>query len=450
MKWPGLNAWLDEGLRRLARNAGTLIIGNVMQSSLGLISLAVTARVLGPADFGKLVIAVAYGSIVTQLIGFQSWQAVIRYGAAALTQNDTRQFLGIVKTGAFLDLTAALAASLVAVAGVTFASDLLGIDRQSQAVAMLVSMAIATNLVGTPTALLRLFDNYRMLVVKSFVTSLLKLLLVVATYLADGGLWAFALAWIGAQVFGNVLLFGLGVRELAKRRLFTRSTQTVAGTFRRHPDLARFFVFTNLNATARALRDLDIPVLGWLLGPGPTAGFKIARQLAGALNKVIDPFFVAVYPDLARLHSAGNTSAALSLVRRSGLSLGAMATAGLMVFLMVGEPLMVLVLGEAFRSAYPVTAWCVAGAVIWAFVQPVQPMLMVYGRQSVLFGINIATTLVYLAAVAGAAVSFGVTGVGATFAAYMLLWAILTVQLLMRTAAQQPVPLEPTTRAQDA
>ena len=83
MKWPGLNAWLDEGLRRLARNAGTLIIGNVMQSSLGLISLAVTARVLGPADFGKLVIAVAYGSIVTQLIGFQSWQAVIRYGAAA-------------------------------------------------------------------------------------------------------------------------------------------------------------------------------------------------------------------------------------------------------------------------------------------------------------------------------------------------------------------------------
>jgi O-antigen/teichoic acid export membrane protein len=282
------------------------------------------------------------------------------------------------------------------------------------------------------------------------VTSLLKLLLVVAAYLAHGGLWAFALAWVSSQVFGNVLLFGLGVRELAKRRLVTRSTQTVAGTFRRHPDLARFFVFTNLNATARTLRDLDIPVLGWLLGPSATAGFKIARQLAGALNKVIDPFFVAVYPDLARLHSTGNTSAALSLVRRSGLSLGAMATAGLMAFLIVGEPLMVLVLGEAFRSAYPVTAWCVAGAVIWAFVQPVQPMLMVYGRQSALFGINIATTLVYLAAVAGAAVSFGVTGVGATFAAYMLLWAFLTAQLLMRTAAQQPVPLEPTTRAQDA
>jgi O-antigen/teichoic acid export membrane protein len=132
MKWPEFNAWLDEGMRRLARNAGTLIVGNVMQSSLGLISLAVTARVLGPADFGKLVIAVAYGSIVTQLIGFQSWQAVIRYGAAALTQDDTRQFLGIVKTGVFLDLAAALAASLVAVAGVTFASGPLGIDRGSR------------------------------------------------------------------------------------------------------------------------------------------------------------------------------------------------------------------------------------------------------------------------------------------------------------------------------
>ena len=445
-----VNDWVDEGLRRLARNAGTLIFGNAMHSALGLVSLAMTARALGPTGLGKLVIAVAYASIITQLIGFQSWQAVIRYGAGALARGDSRQFMGVVKAGAALDVAAALVASLVALAGVTFGADLAGIDEESRAVALLVSSAIAVNFVGTPTALLRIFDKYKLFVVQAFVTSLLKLVLVMVAYLAGGALWAFALAWVGSQVFGHLLLAAMGLRELGKRQLAQSDGHTVVETFRRHPDLARFFLFTNLNGTARTLRDLDVPILAWILGPSATGSFKIARQLAGSLNKIIDPFFVAVYPDLARLHSTGKSSAALSLVRRSALSLGAVGSAVLVVFVAVGEPLMVLVLGEAFRSAYPVTAWCFAGAVIWAFAQPISPMLMVYGRHSALFAINMATTLIYLVAVGVAAVSIGVTGVGAVFAAYMLLWTTLTLHLLARTASQDPGQLDAAAPARDA
>lgn len=445
-----LAVWLDDGLRRLVRNASTLIVGNAMQSAIGLASLALTARALGPPDFGKLVIAVAYASIVTQLIGFQSWQAVIRYGTGALARDDTRQFMGIVKTGTVLDLLAAIVASLVALAGVMLGADLIGIDAESRAVALLVSLAIAANIIGTPTALLRIFDRYKLFVVQSLVTSVLKLLLVGAAFLAGGDLWTFALAWVASQVFGHMLRAGLAVRELVKRRLLASRGQTITATFRMHPDLARFFLFTNLNSTARILRDLDVPILAWLLGPGAAGSFKIARQLAGSLNKIIDPFFVVVYPDLARLHSAGTTSVALSLVRRSALSLGALASALLVVFIIVGEPLMVLVLGEAFRDSFPVTAWCVAGAAIWAFAQPISPMLMVYGRHSALFVINMVTTLLYLLAVAGAAVSIGLTGVGAAFAGFLLLWAVLSTYLLVRTASRHHHEFESTARTQDA
>lgn len=436
--------WLDDGLRRLIRNAGTLIVGNAMQSCIGLVSLAITARALGSADFGRLIVAVAYATIITQLIGFQSWQAVIRYGAAALEKDDARQFMGVVKTGVFLDVLAAVVASLVALAGVTFGADLVGIDAESRAVAQLVSLAILANIIGTPTALLRIFNRYRMFVVQSFLTSLLKLVLVGMASLTGGGLWAFALAWVSSQVFGYVLLAAFAVRELLKRDLMASGGQSLAETFRIHPDLAQFFLFTNLNSSARTLRDLDVPILAWILGPSATGSFKIARQFAGALNKIIDPFFVAIYPDLAKLHSAGKTGAALSLVRRSALSLGVIVSSVLVVFILAGEPLIVLVLGDEFRGAYAVTAWCIVGAVIWAFAQPISPMLMVYGRHSALFAINIATTCLYLVAVAAAAVTFGLTAVGIAFAGFLLLWTVLSMRLLVTTASRHSHELENT------
>lgn len=428
-----LAEWLDESLRRVVRNAGTLVMGNAMQSALGVVSLAVTARALGPADFGRLVLATAYASVVTMLLGFQSWQAVIRYGTQALTRDNVREFMGVVRAGAVLDAAAAVAACAVALSVVTFGACLIGLDDQSRAVAQLASVAIIANIVGTPTALLRVFDRYKLFVVQTFLTSLTKLILVGVAFVLDGGLWAFALAWIASQVFGYVLLVGLGVRELVHRGMLNAPSLGLRETFRVHPDLAHFFLITNLYSTVRALRDLDIPLLGWALGPSATASFKIARQVAAALNKVIDPFFVAVYPDLARLHSQGKTADAKRLVYRSAVSLGAVGVVVFAVFLVIGEPLMVWVLGEEFRAAYVVTAWCIVGAVVWAFAQPLSPMLMVLGRHAPLLVINVTASVLYLIGVGTSAKFIGLSGVGAAYAGFLLLWALLSALLLKRS-----------------
>jgi O-antigen/teichoic acid export membrane protein len=429
--------WLKEGgPARLLRNAGTLIAGNAMRSGLGLVSLAVTARGLGPEQFGKLVIAVAFTSIVTQVVAFQSWQAVIRYGTSALVADDARRFAGVVKAGAALDLLAAVVAAAIAAGGVWLAAGAIGIDAESRSVAYLFSAAIVANLVGTPTGVLRVFERYSLFVIQSFLASLVKLLLVGAAYLSGGGLWEFALAWAVSQAFGNLLLLGFGARELARRKFSLARAEPLGRTFRAHPDLASFFVLTNLSGTARTLRDLDVPILGWLLGPGATGTFKIARQLAGTLNKFIDPFFVVVYPDLARLHFTEKTSAVRQLAWKSALLIGAMMTVVFLLFVLVGEPLLTLVLGEAYHEAYPVAVWCVAGAVIWAFAHPISPMLMVYGRQSALLALNVVTSLLYLAAVVAAAPRLGLTGVGAAYAGFLLLWTVLSVRLVVKASAQ--------------
>jgi O-antigen/teichoic acid export membrane protein len=63
-------------------------------------------------------------------------------------------------------------------------------------------------------------------------------------------------------------------------------------------------------------------------------------------------------------------------------------------------------------------------------------MLMVYGRQSALLVLNIVTSLLYLAAVVAAAPRLGLTGVGAAYAGFLLLWTVLAVRLVITASAQ--------------
>lgn len=429
--------WNDGGLRRLGRNAGTLVLGNALQSSLGIVSLAITARALGPSEFGKLALAISYATIITQLIGFQSWHAIIRYGTAALTREDRERFVGLVKSGFTLDVGAAAIAACLAVIGVLAGRDLIGLDEQSAGVALLFAIAILANITGTPTAILRIFDRYRLFVVQSFITSLIKIVLVALAWWLDARLWTLALAWCLSQVIGNALLAWFALRELAARGMLGEHGLGVRATFREHPDLAKFFLMTNLNSTTRTLRDLDMAAVGWFLGAAAAGSFRVGRQLAGALNKVVDPFYNAVYPDLARLRAQGETEAAMRLVWRSAVSLGSIGVVVLVGFALIGETVMVLVLGESFRTSFPLALWCVAGGAVWAFAQPLAPMLMVLGRQSALFTLNIVATALYLAALIVLGRLFGPTAVGAAFAGYLLLWTASCVALLLGAVARE-------------
>ena len=52
-----LYRWLKEdSFKQLFKNAGTLLSGNMVAWILGLITFAITARILGPTQFGILVL----------------------------------------------------------------------------------------------------------------------------------------------------------------------------------------------------------------------------------------------------------------------------------------------------------------------------------------------------------------------------------------------------------
>ena len=74
--------WLNDApLATRLVNIGHLMSGNLIGAVVGVVGFVVTARALGPADYGVLALTYSYVRIVGTLVGFQSWQPLIKYGA---------------------------------------------------------------------------------------------------------------------------------------------------------------------------------------------------------------------------------------------------------------------------------------------------------------------------------------------------------------------------------
>src|SRR5437870_2394298 len=82
----------DRVLARVFKNAGLLLGGRATTGVLNLAILAISAHALGAEQFGLVVLVQTYALTVQAVATFQSWQAVIRYGALALERRDTAAF----------------------------------------------------------------------------------------------------------------------------------------------------------------------------------------------------------------------------------------------------------------------------------------------------------------------------------------------------------------------
>jgi O-antigen/teichoic acid export membrane protein len=98
------NWFSDLIFRRVFKNAGFLLSGKVATGLFGLAYLSLAARGLGIEQFGILVLVQTYVQVVVGLTTFHSWQAVIRYGAISVENDDTAGFQKLISFTTALDV----------------------------------------------------------------------------------------------------------------------------------------------------------------------------------------------------------------------------------------------------------------------------------------------------------------------------------------------------------
>src|SRR3546814_7748203 len=101
-------ARLPRGVRAAARNLGWLLASRGVLAVLSLVYLGVATRTLGAADFGRFALITGASQAIALLVGFQTWQIVVRYGVDHLNSGDDVGLAALLRACVGLDVLSAV------------------------------------------------------------------------------------------------------------------------------------------------------------------------------------------------------------------------------------------------------------------------------------------------------------------------------------------------------
>ena len=300
----------DDLLSRVLLNSAHLFSSNSISLVLGFVQGILAARLLGLADYGLVVLVMAYASTVNGLFSFRMSELVVRYAGEYLEQGQREKAAALVKAAGLGEAGVSLLAFLVVAATAGLASRLIIKMPGSEWMIVLYSLGLLANFnTETSTGVLQATGKVRLRGLVNLAQTALSLTIIGAAFLIHRSTGAFqsqlVLIALAGYLAGKSLL-GLGLFATAQVELrrvlgagWSRASLRVLPSAR---ELVRFAVSSNLSATAILIfRESELLWIGFFLNPEAAALFKNAYTIVLFLAVPADPLILAVYPELNRL-----------------------------------------------------------------------------------------------------------------------------------------------------
>lgn len=380
--------------RRLARNAGWIFGSRGFNAVVGIFYLAIVARSLGPIGFGSYALILTYAQLLANLVQFQSWKAIVRYGALHVAANRLDQLSRLFGFATTLDFGSALLGALIAVAGVPLLAQLLHWSPDEQQTAAMFAVVLLLTTGSAPSGILRLFDRFDLLAYCEAVGPLVRLGGALFLWLTGGSVTGF-LAIVGASVVAQTLSKWAAALLINQSRLeFGRSA--FSRTLEENERLWPFMLQTNMsNSVSMFWLQLGTLSVGAVAGAAEAGAFRLGRRLAEGIVSSIEPIALAIYPEFARLVATGSHAQLRKVVTRITIGSTALAVLLLLVTGFGGELILRLFAGKEFEFAYPFFfLLSVATAIDLAGIA-FEPVQNAHGRSWVILRSKLVAAAVY-------------------------------------------------------
>jgi O-antigen/teichoic acid export membrane protein len=426
---PNGDASASFGLRRIGINAGWLLGARGVQAVLSIAYLAIATRTLGLADFGRFTLIVAIGQGISAVVGFQTWQFVVRYGTHAEVSGDADGVNHIIGFAALLDLAAAIVGSLLALMAIMLLGPLLKVPHDLYGAAFGFCFAILIAVRSTPIGVLRLDQRFRDAALADSVSPAVRALGALAAAAAAPSVTGFLAAWGAAELATATAYWWAALR----RRRPALSPSGLRRLARDEPSLWRFVLLTNLSSTLTlTAKQFTLIVVGAFGGPAAAGMFRVAAQLAQAMVKATQTFSRAAYGELVLAITRGGDHA---LLVRLTLIAGSVALAMVGIAALLGEPLLRLIATRQFSAAYWPVVILVAAAGIDLLGFAFEPAMTARGQAGTAFRLRVAATAVQAGLLFLLLPLFGTIG-----GAWAILCGSLAALLLTGWGVLRPAP----------
>jgi O-antigen/teichoic acid export membrane protein len=262
-----------------------------------------------------------------------------------------------------------------------------------------------------------------------------------------------ALAWSGhltvassIEIFAltgtlaNGAQFALAARQVPHLRETLRNWRPRAALMRLRPHRRLLMSNIGLSGTDLMNKDLDITMLSPIMPAEQIGVYKMAKNVAQLAWRAIDPFTLALMPEVSRRIAVGDYAGTRSLVRRSAIGLGMLAFV-LAAATFIGVVLFSTeVFGQDYASMPSLIIWMLVGIVVGAPLVWAHPLAVALNRADFPFFGNILSLTCSLASFVLFVSVFGIMGAAIawamTFIPFFLFTSIAAYRLFKRREAQ--------------
>jgi O-antigen/teichoic acid export membrane protein len=383
-------------MRTRLLNIGHLLTGNLFGSVIGMLGFVVTARALGPTDYGVLALTYSYTRAVERLISFQSWQPLIKYGAELQGAEHHDAYRSLLKFGLVVDMSAALMAYLVSIGLALLFGPLFGIGDEALRQVLIYSTVLLFQINGLPTAVIRLAGRFRLVAYGTLVGGLVRLALCSIGLVMGADLFFFVIVWTVTQIMGAISLLFMAFLELRRQGVRNLWSAPLRGVTQRFKGLVSFTVGSNVELTLRSsANEFDTLIVGMLADPTAAGLYHIAKRLGRLILQLGVQVQAVLYPDVARMwaqHAFGE-------FRRTVLQmeillmvfgLGILAATALCI-----RPLLYWTAGPQFIAAAPLAVVQMLAVAMLLSGGAVRPALLAMGRQPAILKIVLVATIAF-------------------------------------------------------
>ncbi|MBB3585364.1 lipopolysaccharide biosynthesis protein [Sphingomonas sp. BK481] len=376
-------------LRSAARNLGWLLASRSVLAILSLFYLGFATRTLGVVDFGRFALITGAVQALTTFVGFQTWQIIVQYGVQPLHDGDSPRLARLFRLAARLDLSSAILGALLTIGILQVWANAFGIPRDLMHYTLVFAVIQLLTIRSTPLGILRLRDKFSLSALADSMTPVIRFVGAGAAMLFDPTIRGFMIAWAAAELV-TAATYWIMVWRSGDFALMLGGRSGWRALVAENPGVVKFALSTNASATL-GLSSKQIPLLlvGASIGPAAAGAFRLAAQVAQALAKLSQLLSRAAFPEIVRAVRTAAPERLRYILVRTMLASSAAALAILAVVALIGEPMLKLVGGKSFGSAYPVLLWLAAAGCFDLATVSLDTVLTAVNRAGTVFAIRV-------------------------------------------------------------
>ncbi len=359
----------DPLLNRVLLNSAHLFSSNSISLVLSFVQGILAARLLGLADYGLLVIVMAYVSTVNGILSFRMSELVVRYGGEYIEQGKKQEAGALIKLAGISEAVVSVLAFLLVALTAGIATELITKAPGTQWMIVLFGLGLLANFnAETSTGILQVTGKIRLRGIVNLIQTILSVSIIGTAFLIKRsgaamptqGLLIALLAYLAGKTVLGLGLF-IAAQVQVHRVLGSGWAKAPLALLPARPQMVRFAFSSNLSATAILIfRESELLWVGYFLNAEAAALYKIAYSIVSLLSVPADPLILAVYPELNTL-VVQKAWPRLRKFLRSVTAISIGYNALFAVVLLIFGPLILALYGKQYVAAYPIMLTLLVG-----------------------------------------------------------------------------------------